>query len=132
MGRRTGWLIAAVLVGAGVILSGCNTSKVGTKAAYAEDEPAAVLYNRGLGYLNAGKMTDAIKSFDEVDRQHPYSEEARKSLVMSSFASLPQRRLRRRRSRAAKRYLTLYPGTPDAAYAAVHHRPELLSRRSRM
>jgi len=116
MGRRTGWLIAAVLVGAGVILSGCNTSKVGTKAAYAEDEPAAVLYNRGLGYLNAGKMTDAIKSFDEVDRQHPYSEEARKSLVMSSFAAFRKGDYTTAIA-SSQRYLTLYPGTPEAAYA---------------
>ena len=49
-----------------------STSVVGTKAAYADEEPAGVLYNRGLAYLNAGKFTDAINSFNEVDRQHPY------------------------------------------------------------
>ena len=40
----------------------------------ADDQPAGDLYNEGLAYLNAGKLSDAVKSFDEVDRQHPYSE----------------------------------------------------------
>ena len=88
----------------------------GTPEAYADDEPAGNLYNEGLAYMNAGKLNDAVKSFNEVDRQHPYSEYARKALIMSAFASY-------RRGNyddavaTAKRYLTLYPGSPDAAYA---------------
>jgi outer membrane protein assembly factor BamD len=66
--------------------------------------------------MNEGKLGDAVKSFDEVDRQHPYSEWARKALLMSAFANY-----RRGRSdetiQAARRFLTLYPGSPDAAYA---------------
>lgn len=117
-----GWLnprvlfFASVIVGAGVVLSGCMSSIEGTKAAYAEDEPAGTLYNRGLAYVNAGKYSDAIKSFDEVDRQHPYSEWARKALVMSAFAAYRKGDYTTAIS-SAKRYLTLYPGSPDAAYA---------------
>jgi outer membrane protein assembly factor BamD len=105
----------AVLAGAG-FLSACQKSIEGTAAAYADDQPAGVLYNRGLGYLNAGKFNDAIKEFEEVDRQHPYSEEARKALVMSAFASYRRGDYASAIS-TAQRYLTLYPGHADAAYA---------------
>ena len=74
-------------------LSACKSNVEGTKAAYADDQPAGVLYNEGLAYLNAGKLSDAVKQFNEVDRQHPYSEEARKALIMSAFASYRQGRL---------------------------------------
>ena len=104
------------IVGAPVLLSACQHSIEGTAAAYEEAQPAGSLYNRGLGYMNAGKYGDAIKSFNEVDRQHPYTEWARKSMVMSAFASY--------RSgdfdtaiQACNRYLTLYPGSEEAAYA---------------
>ena len=51
------------------------------------DEPADRLYNEGLYLLNAKKdARDAVKKFEEVDRQHPYSEWARKSLLMSAYA----------------------------------------------
>jgi uncharacterized protein with NAD-binding domain and iron-sulfur cluster len=76
--------LLAVLLGGGLALSACKSNTEGTAAAYADDEPAGDLYNEGLAYMNAGKMRDAIKSFEEVDRQHPYSEHARKALVMSA------------------------------------------------
>jgi outer membrane protein assembly factor BamD len=112
--------LAAILrfsvVAAAILLSAACTKTADTTNAFADDQPAGTLYNEGLAYLNGGKLSDAVKSFDEVDRQHPYSEWARKALVMSAFASY-------RRGRyddtvaAANRYLTLYPGSPDAAYA---------------
>ena len=53
------------------------------------DEPADRLYNEGLYLLNAKKdARDAVKKFEEVDRQHPYSEWARKSLLMTAYAGV--------------------------------------------
>ncbi len=104
-------LVAAVAI----LAAACNSSK-SSKDAFVDDQPAGVLYNQGLAYLNEGKLGDAVKSFNEVDRQHPYSEWARKALIMSAFASY-------RRGRnddtiaSAGRYLSLYPGSDDAAYA---------------
>ena len=111
---RTVMILAAVL--APFVLAACSQQIEGTAAAYEDDQPAGVLYNRGLGYLNAGKFGDAIESFDEVDRQHPYSEEARKALVMSAFASY-RRGDYTTAITTSNRYLTLYPGSDDAAYA---------------
>ena len=41
----------------------------------APDEPADKLYNEGLYLLNQKKdPKEAAKKFEEVDRQHPYSD----------------------------------------------------------
>lgn len=106
----------AAILGAPFLLSACQHSVEATAAAYESDQPAGALYNRGLGYLNSGKFGEAIKSFDEVDRQHPYTEWARKSLVMSAFASYREGDYTTA-IQTSQRYLTLYPGNDDAAYA---------------
>ena len=81
------------------------------------DEPADRLYNEGLYYLNSEKKPkEAVKKFEEVDRQHPYSEWARKALIMSAYSYYQSGSYDDCIS-AAKRYITLHPGTPDAAYA---------------
>jgi outer membrane protein assembly factor BamD len=81
------------------------------------EEPADKLYNEGLFLLNQQqKPKDAAKKFEEVDRQHPYSDWARKALIMSAFAYYQAGEYDDSIS-AAKRYVTLHPGSPDAAYA---------------
>ncbi len=81
------------------------------------DESADQLYNEGLFLLNEKKeYKEAIKRFEEVDRQHPYSEWARKALIMSAFTSYQARNYDECVT-TAKRYISLHPGTPDAAYA---------------
>ena len=81
------------------------------------DEPADKLYNEGLYLLNSKKTPkEAAKKFEEVDRQHPYSEWARKSLIMSAYAYY-EAGAYDDCINAARRYVTLHPGSPDAAYA---------------
>jgi outer membrane protein assembly factor BamD len=81
------------------------------------DEPADKLYNEGLYLLNdKGNPKEAAKKFEEVDRQHPYSDWARKSLLMSAYAYYTSGEYDECIS-SAKRYVTLHPGSPDAAYA---------------
>ncbi len=81
------------------------------------DEPADKLYNEGLYLLNQKKdPKDAAKKFEEVDRQHPYSEWARKSLIMTAYAYY-QAGQYDECINSARRYITLHPGSPDAAYA---------------
>ena len=69
-------------------LGACSTFSgwFGEKETF-KDEPADKLYNEGLFLLNQrNDYKDAAKKFEEVDRQHPYSEWARKALLMSAFA----------------------------------------------
>jgi outer membrane protein assembly factor BamD len=81
------------------------------------DEPADKLYNEGLYNLNQKRdFKEAAKKFEEVDRQHPYSEWARKSLIMSAYAYYEAGQYEECVT-AAKRYVSLHPGSADAAYA---------------
>jgi outer membrane protein assembly factor BamD len=83
----------------------------------APDIPADRLYNEGVFLLNEKKsMEQAAKKFEEVDRQHPYSEWARKALLMSAYANYEAKKYDDSIA-AAKRYISLHPGSPDAAYA---------------
>jgi outer membrane protein assembly factor BamD len=81
------------------------------------DDPADKLYNQGLFLMNSKRdYKQAAKRFEEVDRQHPYSEWARKALLMSAYAYYEGTNYDDSII-AAKRYVTLHPGSPDAAYA---------------
>jgi outer membrane protein assembly factor BamD len=102
-----------------VIVAGCSTwgKLFGDKDQDVPDEPADRLYNEGLFLLNEKKeYDDAARKFEEVDRQHPYSEWARKALLMTAYAYYREDKFDDAII-AAKRYVTLHPGTPDAAYA---------------
>ena len=113
---------AASLIVLALPLSGCGTGALWDKffakdeSSFA-DEPADKLYNEGLYLMNERKDNrTAAKKFEEVDRQHPYSEWARKSLLMSAYASYQQGDYDNCIG-SATRYVTLHPGSPDAAYA---------------
>jgi outer membrane protein assembly factor BamD len=83
----------------------------------APDEPADKLYNEGVFLLDKRReYKDAALKFQEVERQHPYSEWARKSLLMTAYANYEAKEYDEAVS-AARRYVTLHPGSPDAAYA---------------
>jgi outer membrane protein assembly factor BamD len=110
--RALGRLIALVLI-AGA-LGACSLFD---KDTVIPDEPADKLYNEGLFLLNSKKdPKEAAKKFEEVDRQHPYSEWARKALIMSAFAYY-QAGSYDDCINSARRYVTLHPGSSDAAYA---------------
>jgi outer membrane protein assembly factor BamD len=101
------------------LLSGCDTLSglFGPREEPFLDEPADKIYNEGLYLLNEKKdIKSAAKKFDEVDRQHPYSEWARKSLIMSAYANYEAGNYDDTIG-AAQRYIQLHPGSPDAAYA---------------
>jgi outer membrane protein assembly factor BamD len=98
-------------------LAACANLFGGEKDTLPPDEPADKLYNEGLYLLNEkNDFRSATKKFEEVERQHPYSEWARKALIMAAFSNYQAREYEEAIA-AAKRYVTLYPGSPDAAYA---------------
>jgi outer membrane protein assembly factor BamD len=99
-------------------LGGCDTlSGFFGKPDPVLDEPADRLYNEGLYLLNEKKdLKKAAKRFEEVDRQNPYSDWARKSLIMSAYTYYESRQYEDSIS-ASRRYIQLHPGSPDAAYA---------------
>jgi outer membrane protein assembly factor BamD len=119
LGRRL--RLAAGLIVLAIPLSGCGTGSLWDKFMAKDDtfveEPADKLYNEGLFLMNQRHDPKAAsKKFEEVDRQHPYSDWARKSLLMSAYAFYNAGDYDSCIG-AATRYVTLHPGSPDAAYA---------------
>jgi outer membrane protein assembly factor BamD len=114
--------VAASLAVAATVLSACSSAteiwdKVTQKDETFVEEPAEKLYNEGLFLTNEKRdPKGGAKKFEEVDRQHPYSDLARKSLLMSAYAYY-QANDYDSCIGAATRYVTLHPGSPDAAYA---------------
>jgi outer membrane protein assembly factor BamD len=107
-----GWLALALVVAP---VMGC--SYFNKDDDLIADTPADKLYNEGLFLLNnRQEYKEAAKKFDEVDRQNPYSDWARKALLMSAY-SYYQAKEYTDCINSAQRYVTLHPGSPDAAYA---------------
>lgn len=111
-------LLSASVVALPIALSGCLSSDDDVDLATYVDqtEPPDQLYNQGLANLESGRLGEASKKFQALDRQHPYSEQARKAMVLDAFASYRNGRYDEAIA-AGNRYIQLYPTTPDAAYA---------------
>jgi outer membrane protein assembly factor BamD len=118
LARRRRFARAVAMVLLAVSLGACGSGfDFFAKNDTPPDEAADRLYNEGLYLLNVKHDPKAaVKKFEEVDRQHPYSEWARKSLIMTSYAYY-QAGSYDDSVTAAQRYITLHPGSPDSAYA---------------
>jgi outer membrane protein assembly factor BamD len=100
-------------------LAGCSGGLGGMFASEepkVESKPADVLYSDANKEFQEEDWTKAAEKFEEVDRQHPYSKEAREATLMSAYAYKQSGKLPEAVA-AARRYLTLYPGTKEAALA---------------
>ncbi len=86
-----------------------------TDLAY-QERPVELLYSTGAESLDKRKWSDAIRYFDEVERQHPYSEWSRRSILMTAFAHYEAQQYEDAIA-TADRFIALYPGNPSTAYA---------------
>jgi outer membrane protein assembly factor BamD len=76
------------------------------------------IYKRGELILEGeGKPKDALIYFQEVERLYPYSEWAKRGLIMQAYTLHKSKNYEEARI-AAQRYLDFYPGDEDAAYAS--------------
>ncbi len=74
------------------------------------------IFTRAEQELEAGREGDAAFHFTEIERLYPYSEWAKRGLIMAAFAYHRDRDYENARA-AAQRYLDFYPAAEDAAYA---------------
>jgi outer membrane protein assembly factor BamD len=110
-------LLALVTASLSFGLSACSTfGKDDDEAVVYSTDPADKLYNEGLFYLNENDFKKADKKFKEVDQQHPYTEWARKANMMAVYSKYKQGEYDEAAAEA-KRYVSLHPGSEDAAYA---------------
>lgn len=108
---------AATLVGSlvlGLAVAGCGRRAGDVNL---ETLDAATIYQLGERELETSrKSEEAVKYFSEVERLYPYSEWAKRALIMQAFAYHKHREYEESRA-TAQRYIDTYPAEEDAAYA---------------
>jgi outer membrane protein assembly factor BamD len=110
-------LFAAIFAST-LLLGGCSIfggGKSKEKLAYVE-RPAETLYNNAMNRMDRNDWDRAILFFDEVERQHPFSRWARRSMLMSAFAHYRATDYEEAIS-ASQRFISLHPGSDSAPYA---------------
>lgn len=110
-----GWIRAglALFLVAALALGGCVRRDQGVPL---EQQPPEQIFKAAEAQLADGDEEKAAELFSEVERLYPYSEWAKRSIVMSAFAWHRAREYEKARA-AAQRYLDFYPADEDAAYA---------------
>ncbi len=87
--------LCALAVGLALVLLAAPLVGCSKEEDYVPDSPADKLYNEGLYLLNNKQdYQDAAKKFDEVDRENPYSDWARKALLMSAYSYYQAQKIR--------------------------------------
>ena len=109
---RAARIITVALIAA--VLAGC--SLFGPEKLKEEPIiPAATLYQKALDDMDRQYYATAIKSLEQLDRQHPRDALVEKSKLMQVYANYRGGMLDEA-ILAADRYMALYANKPDAAY----------------
>ncbi|MBJ3762248.1 outer membrane protein assembly factor BamD [Maribius pontilimi] len=119
MSALTGITRIICIAALGLSLGGC--SRLGLSGLASRDKPlegysAEEIYKRAEFELEDSNPDEAARFFGEVERLYPYSEWAKRALVMQAFAYHRDRDYEAART-SAQRYLDFFPGGEDAAYA---------------
>ena len=110
---KTAAALAALTLG----LAACQTAteRENDKFAYVE-RPVEQLYNTAVDLVEKKRYDEATLFFDEVERQHPYTSWARRSMLMSAYVQYEQNAYEDALENI-DRFLTIHPGNKDAPYA---------------
>ncbi|MBT8410637.1 MAG: outer membrane protein assembly factor BamD, partial [Octadecabacter sp.] len=109
---RVGLFTGALALG---LLAGCGGLDAG-RSADLEAYSAQEIFQRGEFELERGQADEAAFYFGEIERLYPYSEWAKRALIMQAFSYHRDRDYPNSRA-AAQRYIDFYPVDEDAAYA---------------
>ncbi len=106
--------LAALVLGLSFLaLAGCASDE--ETAAYVE-RPVEDIYNEAMDQLEAGSYRTAATTFDEVERQHPYSKWATKAQIMAAYTHYASGSYDDAVI-TLDRFIELHPGNDDVAYA---------------
>ncbi|MFN6925343.1 MAG: outer membrane protein assembly factor BamD [Tabrizicola sp.] len=113
-GGRPGARVLTVVILAAA-LSGCGLG--GPKERPLESYTAEEIYKKGeLELETSRRPADALIYFQEVERLYPYTEYAKRALIMQAYTLHKAKKYPEARD-AAQRFLDFYPGDEDAPYA---------------
>lgn len=100
-----------VAVAASVLLGACAAKK----KEYVE-RPVGALYNEAMDAMLARDYQEATRKFDEVERQHPYSQWANKAQLMAAYNYYLANRYDDA-IMSLERFIQLHPTSKDVPYA---------------
>jgi outer membrane protein assembly factor BamD len=98
------------------LLTGCGSLWGDKDVVEDPNEPPNVIYKKAETLADRGNFKDAAKQYENVDINHPYSQEARRAILMAAYAYYKAGKYDDAIG-AADRYLTLHPGTQEADLA---------------
>jgi outer membrane protein assembly factor BamD len=101
---------------AAMLLAACSSTKSAEKLL--NPDPPDKMYLIADALLSRGRYEDAAQKFEDLDRDHPYSSEARRAIVMSAYSYYKAKKFAEAIT-TARRYTTMHPGTKEAPFA--HH-----------
>ena len=99
-----------------LVVLGMAAGCAGDAEAPPPELPAEELYSQGQAYLAEANFREAAKSFEEVERQHPYSQWATRGQMMAAYAYYESNQYEESVA-AAERFIELHPGNKDVPYA---------------
>ncbi|MEM9013450.1 MAG: outer membrane protein assembly factor BamD [Pseudomonadota bacterium] len=82
----------------------------------AEERPPSEIFQSAEAMIERGGAEEAAFMFEEVERLYPYSQWAKRAIIMSAYANYQAAQYEESRS-AAQRYIEFYPSDEDAPYA---------------
>ena len=98
-----------------VAIPGCRALKNEPKIDI-DTYSAKEIYDLAEDRLAKNRPQDAAKYFSEIERLYPYSEWAKRGLIMQAYSFHKDKDYENSRS-AAQRYIDFFPAAEDAAYA---------------
>lgn len=105
-----------ILVALGAGLSACSGNGAADRSQNLEAYSPEQIFERGEFELSRGRTDDAAWYFSEIERLYPYSNWAKRALIMQAYSHHQGRDYPNSRS-AAQRFIDFHPTDEDAAYA---------------
>ena len=99
-----------------ILLSNCSENQVGIDNSPSEDEAAEEIFNSGEKEILRKRYGDAAEKFTEVERLYPYSDWAKRALIMQVYSFHKDQSYENVVS-AANRFIEFHPNDKDVPYA---------------
>ena len=117
MGMKSYLLLLSLFFVASPMLTACSggSDKDDDETVYKE-EPADELYSQARAALAERNYDQAIELFDEVERQHPYSDWAARAQIMAAYTHYDRQKYDDA-VLTLERFVKLHPGHESADYA---------------
>ncbi|MDA9673712.1 outer membrane protein assembly factor BamD [Paracoccaceae bacterium] len=99
-----------------ILLSNCSENQVGIDNSPSEDKAAEEIFNSGEKEILRKRYGDAAEKFTEVERLYPYSDWAKRALIMQVYSFHKDQSYENVVS-AANRFIEFHPNDKDVSYA---------------